>query len=61
MLVRAAYVAPAILTLAASPAFAQRGSFAPVRSGGVPYGLTIAPGPNNTNPPGLSRAPGQQQ
>ena len=28
---KAAYVAPTILTLAASPAFAQRGSHAPVR------------------------------
>ena len=31
VLKKAAYVAPTILTLAASPAFAQRGSHAPVR------------------------------
>jgi hypothetical protein len=32
MLQKAVYVVPTILTFAASPAFAQRGSYAPVRS-----------------------------
>jgi hypothetical protein len=52
MLRKAVYVAPAILTLAASPAFAQRGSYAPVRS--------HPPHPHG-GPPGLDRAPGQNR
>ena len=50
VLARAAYVAPAILTLVASPSFAQTGSFAPVRRpNGVPIGI---------NPPGFNTPPG---
>lgn len=73
LLTRAAYVTPAILTLAASPAFAQRGSFAPARpngekqwtpitgfNGGVPPGIRHAPGLNGEIPPGIQRAPGRQ-
>ena len=52
VLARAAYVAPAILTLVASPSFAQTGSFAPVRPNGVP--TTIYP-PGFNTPPGMPR------
>ena len=49
VLKKAVYVAPAILTLTASPAFAQRGSFAPVRPD---------PSRRRIRPPGLDKAPG---
>ena len=50
ILKKAAYVAPVVLTFRASPAFAQRGSFAPVRQG-PPAGVPVLP-PHVAGPAG---------